>query len=269
MQFIADAQKRALMFLEENTSTLLTAGGVVGTVGTAVLAGRAGYKFSQLVETETHVRTMEQVDPDISYEAARRNLTPLTNMEKASLAWPYFVPPVITGGVTIGCTIMANRMSAQKAAALAAAYGLSQKHHEEYRDKVAEKLGLAKHEKLKDELAQDQVTKNPPPTVIIAGDGEVLCLDNWTGRYFRCSVEKIKRAQNKLNEDMINATTYASMGDFYEAIGLNKSELSDHFGWNTANLIDLQISTTMTEDERPCVVISHNNAPKHDYDKVY
>src|SRR3954452_3905973 len=172
----SNAKERAQHLVQENATTLLTAGGVVGTVATAVLAGRAGYKAAEILGEENRARKaafMKQEQAAI-VEVPKDMID---KWDKAKLLWPYFVPPVVTGSATIGSIIMANRMSAQKAAALAAAYGLAEKQFSEYREKVQEKLTGQKAESIKDELAQDRVNRTPGANQIVVVEGEVLCFD--------------------------------------------------------------------------------------------
>ena len=126
MQFFGEMHKRVQHLIKENASTLLTTGGVVGTVTTAVLAGRAGYKAAVILEKHTHERVMADIDPDTSYEQALRHLDPLSKTDTVKLVGVHFLPPTLTCSATVASIIMANRMSAQKAAALAAAYGLAE-----------------------------------------------------------------------------------------------------------------------------------------------
>src|SRR4051812_12389473 len=126
MQMLNDAKQRVQLLLQQNATVLLTAGGVIGTVTTAVLSGRAGYKAAELIIAEEKRRV----------EVARANAAPdqtevvvdiLTKTEKAQLVGVHFAPPVLSGVATISSIVMAHRMSAAKAAALAAAYGLAEK----------------------------------------------------------------------------------------------------------------------------------------------
>lgn len=264
MQLITDMQKKAQELIQENAPTILTAGGVVGTVVTAVLAGRAGFKFSEILNEDKHERAMAEVDPDISYETAYRRLMPLDKIEKAKLVWPYCAPPVITGTVTITSIIFANRMNAQKVAALAAAYGLAEGRLTEYREKVAEKLTPAKEQKLQDELAQESVNKTPGATQVIIAEGEVLCFDRPTGRYFRSTMENIMRAVNSTNAEIMHAD-FVRATFFYEELSLPATTWTDEVGWNTDRLLELDISTVLSEDNRPCIAIDFKTLPKLDY----
>jgi hypothetical protein len=256
MHIINDAQKRVQDFVSENSSTLLTAGGVVGTVTTAVLAGRAGYKAAEIVADHP---MLQDVGKD------EKELRDRTRTEKIQLVWSIYIPPVITGGATIASIIMANKMSAQRAAALAAAYGLSQKQFEEYKAKVAEKITGPKKQQIADELAQERVDRAPGASqiVIINGD-DVLCFDEPTGRYFKSSMEKINRAANSTNQEIISHG-HARASHFYEELELPPTTWSNDVGWNLDNMLELDITTTQADDGRPCLSINFARFPNEDY----
>lgn len=260
MQIITDVRQRAQQLLQDNATTILTAGGVVGTVATAVLAGRASFKAAEIIRNEE----LRHIHPQGTTDVLDGETMGLNRKEKTLLVWPLFIPPVITGGATIGSIVLANRMSAQKAAALAAAYGMSQKHYEEYKTKVAEKLGLQKEQKIQDDLAQDRVNKTPGSGQIVVLEGEVLCFDQPTGRYFRCTMDKINKAVNSTNAEILHHD-YASASYFYEELGLPATTWTEEVGWNTDQLLELTISTTLSDDEKPCIAIDFKTLPKLDY----
>jgi hypothetical protein len=257
MSVITEAQKKVQEFASENASTLLTAGAVVGVVGTGVLAGRAGFKAAQILE-EIEVVQVE--------EDERAEVPQLSKTEKLLRVGPQFIPPVITGGVTITAIVFSNRISAQKAAALAAAYGLSRSQFEEYKDKVAEKLTGPKRDQVDTELAQERAGRTPTGQIIIVEGGDVLCFDQPTGRYFKSTMEKINRAVNRTNEECIRGD-YASANFFYEEIGLPPTTWGEEVGFNANNLVDLTISTILSpEDEStPVLAIDFKKLPTEDY----
>lgn len=266
MQLINDAQQRVQEFVSENSSTLLTASGVVGTVATAVLAGRAGYKAAEIVAEKELVVSIERSHAELEEHGAPSLVdVKLSKTEKVKLTAVYFIPSVITGGTTVASIIMANRMSAQRAAALAAAYGLSQKQFEEYKAKVAEKLTGPKNQQITDELAQERVNRTPGSSqiVIINGD-DVLCFDEPTGRYFKSSMEKINKAANSTNQEIISHG-HARASHFYDELELPSTAWSNDVGWNMDNMLELDITTTQAEDGRPCLSINFARFPNEDY----
>jgi Family of unknown function (DUF6353) len=248
-------------YAHENKSVLLTAVGVVGTVSTAVLSFRAGYRASEIIQEEADAFFNEHPDHDeVDFDVKT----------KVKLIWPELIPPVGLGVLTVASIVTANRIDQKKAAALAAAYGISERSFQEYKEKVVERLGEKKEQAMRDEIAQDRVNRDPVENkqVIITGNGDVLCKDNISGRYFQSSMETIRSAENKVNHDIIHHM-YASLSSFYEHIGLAPTRHSDEVGWNTNNLLEVMFSATMSSDNRPCMVLDYAVGPTQDYTKLY
>lgn len=251
----ATLAKKGQAFVTENASTLLTGVGVAGTITTAVLTGRASYKSAYMISHAKHERSLMTEDK-------------MDKVDVIKLVGPQFIPPIGVGGVTIASIIYANRISAKQAAAMAAAYTLSEKTFSDYKEKVVEKLGIKKEEAVRDELAKERIDANPPSTLIVVGDGDVLCFDALSGRYFKSSVEKLKRAENEVNADIVTGDG-ASLSRFYDEIELPQTVYSDAVGWNLDNRCELQLSTIMTDDGRPCISVDFAGLPKPDYMKVW
>lgn len=233
--------------IADNSPAILTGVGVAGTVATAVLASRATLKASAILAEDANLR-----------------ITPRTKTDVLKLTWVLYIPPVASGCLTIGAIIFANRISTRRAAALAAAYSLSEKAYSEYKEKVIEKIGEQKNQKVRDEIAENRVQENPPGATVFVGGGKVLCYETYTGRYFESTMEDIKKAQNDLNYEIMN-NGYASIGDFWDKIGLSRTEISDEVGWNSDQQLEIQFSTVLTEESRPCLCVSFDVNPIRNY----
>jgi hypothetical protein len=237
--------------------------GVAGTVSTAYMTGRATFKAAKILEKEQLLIASEEKE---NTDAPRV----LTLPSKIKLVWRLYIPPVVVGASTIASIIMANRFASKKIAALTIASGISDRALQEYKEKVAQRLSENDRTKVRDEIAQDRVSKNPPNgrEIILAGTGEVLCYDMVTGRYFQSSVEEIKRAENKINHQLLNYM-HASLSEFYDEIGLPPTSYTDSVGWNLNNRLEVVFSTVMSTDQRPCVAIDFLHPPVADYANVY
>lgn len=251
--------KMAEKFVTDNATGILTGVGVAGVVGTAVLTAKATIKAVNALRYAETILSEEEI-PDA-----------IDKTETFRMVWKYYIPPVIMGATTITAIVGANRMSAQRAAALAAAYGLSESRLSEYKEKVLETIGPKKETDIRDSIAQDRVTNNPPKgEVLILTDGQVLCYDMLTGRYFKSSVEDIKRAENKVNQELIHHDS-ASLSMFFDEIGLKPTSYTDEVGWNQATdgVIEVKFSSTTSEDNRPAIAIDFNVAPHPSYYHQY
>lgn len=257
----AELFKKASTFTDENASTLLTAAGVAGTVTTAYLTGKASFKAADVLVKDHYSRAHEageEVSPD----------RPLK--EQVRLVWKLYVPAVTVGTSTIVSIVLANRISSKRAAALAAAYGISERAFSEYKEKIVEKLGKAKEQNVRDEIASKRVEDLPINTreVIIAGAGEVLFMDSITGRYFQSTMEEVKKAINEVNAEIINHMS-ASLSSFYDKLGLPATGYSDGVGWTSTDLLEISFTTTLTSDDRPCIVLEYLVEPTHGYQRLY
>lgn len=246
--------KTVQKYAVDNSPSLLTAVGVTGTITTAFLTGKASFKAAELIKNEQARLDMHETSH------------PLETMEKVALVWTAYIPAVVAGSCTVTSIVGANRIGSKRAAAMAAAYSISERAFAEYRDKVVEKLGEKKEQAYRDEIAQDRVRANPVDNkqIIITGNGDVLCYDAFSGRYFMSQMETLKAAQNDTNYKVLNHG-YQSLSDFYERIGLPATDASEELGWNIDKLLELEFSTTMSEDGRPCISFSFYANPVRNY----
>lgn len=231
--------------LKANSPAILAALGVSGTVTTAYLAGKASYEAAKVINGEDvppfHGNRKEEFKRDVA------------------LVWKLYIPAGVSGVVTIGCIIAATRVGMRRTAAVTAAYSLSEKAFSEYRDKVTETIGKRKEKDIRDGIAQDRVKNSPPSDreLLIAGPGNVLCCELFTGRYFHSDMESLRRAQNDINAKLLREM-YCSLSDFYYLVGLPYTSHSSDVGWNSDKLLELSYSTVMAQDGRPCLAIEYN-----------
>lgn len=222
--------------LKDNSPAILTALGVSGTVTTAYLAGKASFAAAKKLGDDAE------------------NMTP---KEKAVVVWRLYIPAGISGVITVGCIISATRINSKRAAAAYSILTVSEKAFDEYREKVVERLGERKEKEVRDEIAQDHVNRKPIEQIIMTGAGNVLCFEMLTGRYFNSDMETLRKAQNDVNFRLVNEL-YVPICDFYYLIGLPYTSNSGQIGWTSGKLMNLEFTTTMSEDSRPCLAFEYN-----------
>ena len=231
--------------IHDNSPTILTAFGVVGTISTALLTGRASYTAAQVVMHK---------EADL-----KREQDPLTFKEKATLVWTLYIPAGVSGVITVASIVTASQVSANRTAAIATAYSVSEKAFAGYKEKVVEQLGERKEQKVRDEIVQEQVAQKPPSgsQLVIIDGSKMLCFESYTGRYFHSDVETIKKAQNEINSTVINEL-YASLSDLYYLLGLPKTSESDNLGWNSDKLLEIEFTSVLSEEDKPCLALTYN-----------
>lgn len=260
--------------VNKNSSTILTVMAIAGLGTTVYLAVKATPRALAAVEDGVwEKKNMEA--PEAGWHEylvgepnelqITRELRTLGPKGVFLATWQHYLPAAIMGGVTIACIIGIDRVNSKKIAALAGAYAISETALREYQDKVVEQLGEAKHQQIRDAVANDHLVSDPPSTreVIIIGEGDVLCRDEWSKRYFMSSPERIKQCMNELNEQLLHGE-FISLNDLYFAWGLETNDMGESMGWFPSpefGMINLEFTSGLTEGGRPCLVISHRNSP--------
>lgn len=239
-------------FTSKHAPEILTGLGIVGMATTTVLAVKATPKAMRILEEK------QQKEENLS------------KVEIVKSCWKCYAPAVLTGVVSTACLIGANSVSARRYVALTTAYKLSETALTEYREKVVETIGEKKEQTVRDKVAANEIQKTPVSRseVIISGSGESLCFDPMSGRYFTSSIEKIHKAVNEINRRMIqDICGSASLNEFYDELNIPHTEIGDILGWNTDNLLDIDISSHITDDGRPSVVIDYCTRPVYEFDR--
>jgi hypothetical protein len=239
----------AKKLLVDNSPTILSGVGVAGVIVTTIITTRATIKAVELMK----------IQPPVTDEVLSARVIRTTR-----LCWKFYIPVVTTAGLTITSILGAHQIASRRMAALAAAYTLSEKMHGEYREEIENRLGRAKDELIRGGVAQKLVKETPPSSSIIISGNEVLCVDLFTMRYFSSTMEKLKAAQNKINHRILNSG-YGTLGDFYREIQLPTTSFSEEVGWSSDELMELEFSTHLTDDNRPCIAIDFQVQPVRNY----
>ena len=227
-------------------------------ITTTIIAVRATPKALLLIEDKKDELEVDTLPP----------------VEVVKTTWKCYAPAVISGAVSIACLVGANSVNARRNAALATAYKLSETAFSDYRDKVVDTFGEKKEKTVRDKVSEQQIKDHPvnKTEVIVTGKGKTLFFDPLSHRYFYSDIEKIRRAENKLNKQIITDAFDAgvTMNDFYEEIGIPGTDTGDSLGWKLDYLIDIYPSAQMAEEDsehdgEPCIVLNHYNPPRYDF----
>lgn len=251
---LATIAKDIRKFASKRSPEILTGIGIAGMITTTILAVRATPKALELIEEQKEEESVDE----------------LSSFEVVKVAWKPYIPAMVTCVVSTACLIGASSVNTKRNAALATAYKLSETALSEYRDKVVKTIGEKKERIVRDKVAEERVKKNPVSKneVIVTGNGKTLCFDPISGRYFMCSIETIKKAENTLNKQMLHDISgYVSLNEFYDELGLDHTSVGDDLGWNTDQLIDINFSSQLNDNGEPSVVLDYLVAPKYDYYK--
>ena len=244
--------KSAGRVLTKYSPGIFTGIGITGMIGATFMAVKATPKALYLIEAKKEESEVEELTP----------------VETIKTCWKCYIPATLTTVLSAVCLIGASTVSAKRNAALATAYSISEAALREYQEKVVEVVGEKKEKAVRDAVAKDQIERDPvtkSEVVIIDSNSNTLCYEPLSGRYFKSTIDKIKKAEIKLDRQMIQEM-YVSLNDFYWEIGLDGTDLGDKMGWNLSKgYMDLSFSSQLADDGTPCAVIVYGIPPVYDY----
>jgi hypothetical protein len=253
-------------FGKKNSPAILTGLAIVGLVSTAVAAYKAAPEAEKILKQKKE--DLKKVDPED--KAAKRTVV----IEAAKELTPVMLPTIIMGGATAACIIGSNSISSKRIAVLSTAYTVSEKAVKDLNGKMQEMLGEKKTRAIKDAIVKDKVGETPKDgnSVIITGNGDVLCKDLYSGRFFQSNAQKLGQAINKLSHD-VQTDMYVSLNDLYDEIGLPRIPMGDDFGWNVDDAprgqLPIDLTAVLTDDGTPCLCLNYDSSLRDDFRRLY
>ena len=248
--------------LGDKSPEILTGLGVAGLVTTVIFTARGTIKACEIVEEERYDR--EQAFTNGPEDAIYEDLS---KKEIVQLTWKCYVPTVVMGGASIACIIGAHSVSARRNAALASLYSLSESALKEYKDKVKETIGEKKESQIREKLAEDKLMANPvdKANVTITGKGDTLCFDVLSGRYFKSSMEAIRKAENDFNQQLLSGDYCLSLNELYGFMSLDYIGLGEDIGWTANRMLRFNFVSKLASNGTPCLVVDYDVRPSADF----
>lgn len=211
------------LFLKKNSATILTVAAAAGVITTSILSAKAAIKASRVLAHKEEEKGEK-----------------LTLEETISAVWTIYIPPIVAGGSTIACVFGANILNQRQQASLASAYALVDSSYKEYKAKLKELYGEEAHNNIVDAIAAEECDEvhisagglTSAYTQEIESDAEPrLFYDEYSGRYFETTIEKVLLAEYHLNRNYI-LRGFARLNEFYEFLGLEPTDYGETVGWD-------------------------------------
>ena len=229
--------------IAKNSPTILSGMAMAGTIITGVLAVKAG-KDAQKKHEDLIVNKPDATKTDIILAEA-----------------PCYILPTIWGGVTIFCIFGANKVNAKRIAVLGSMLAASNQKVIDYKKAIDDMLPKSKAIAIKDAVLQkevDRASSKEDTPVVFTGNGEYLCYDPQSGRFFRSDMESVRRAVNNLNEQLLREM-FVTLNDFYYELKIPPIKLGNELGWNSQKgLADIRFGTMTNDKGEPCLTLDYD-----------
>lgn len=257
MNFLEKPASQIANGIKQESPLILTICSIGGLILTTVLAVKAKPKADILIE-KRHKKVEKQENK-------------VERFAKDALATlPVYGPAIISGGLTIACSVASYKINDERATTFAAAYTITEAKLTDYQKKVIETIGEKKEKQIRDEIAQDAVKKAKIPEEFDMLDQfDQPCYDMPSKRFFPSNREKINHAIECVNRRFReDKDDFVSWNDFRYLIGLPEIDnyVGDDNGFNydQSEEISVRFSSVLNKRGEPCLAIDYDIEPRFD-----
>ena len=245
---------RGGLVLKKYSPEILTAAGVIGTVGSTVLACKATLKVEDILDEAKKKSNLinavhdGEIEVDAEYTDKDYSKDLLVNRTQTAVKLIKLYGPAISlGALSIAAILGGQHILRKRNVAVMAAYKLCEESFNNYRSRVKDELGEEKDRQfyygMTEETVKDKVKSKDGKTKTITKKVE-KAPDHLYSQYARFFDEAninwdkspeqnmyfLKMVQNQMN-DKLKARGHVFLNEVYDALGFDRSEAGQLVGW--------------------------------------
>lgn len=257
------------LLAQKNSPGVLFGVGVIGMVGSTVLACRATLKMDEVLEdAKSKFETARTLDhPDYS-ERDRQKDTTVIYVQTGVKIVKLYSPALIVGGLSLAALTRSHNILNRRNAALTAAYAALEKGFKEYRARVVDKYGEEQDRNFRYGTQQVEIVdpgtqKKRIVTRVGPGDPSIYArfFDNGSPSWSKepeYNLIFLKCQQNYAN-DLLRARGHVFLNEVYDMLGIPRSKAGAVVGWiltadgQTDNFINFGVFDDKSETARDFV----------------
>lgn len=232
---------RNTLLLQKSSPGLLLGAGIVGMVGSTVLACRATLKMDEVVsEAKDKLETAKTLDhPEYSEKDRQRDISLIYFQTGVKVVRAY-APAIVLGGLSVYALTSSHNILTKRNAALMSAYTALEKGFGQYRARVIEKYGEEQDRDFRYGTREETITdpdtgKKKKVTRVALDEPSIYA------RFFDPSSSSwnkepeynlifLKCQQNYAN-DLLHSRGHVFLNEVYDMLGIPRSKAGAVVGW--------------------------------------
>lgn len=274
MKFVPDAitmkVARNALLVQKNSPGILFGVGVVGVVGSTVLACRATLKMDEVLEeSQKRIAKVHEFQSEAYDESDRRHDLTLVRLQTGVKIAKLYAPAIIVGGLSIVALTSSHRILTRRNAALTAAYAALDRGFQEYRARVVEKYGEEVDRNLRYgsreiEIVDPDTGKKSIVTRVGPGEPSIYArfFDQVSSTLWSKQPEynfAFLNAQQNWANDLLRKRGHVFLNEVYDMLGFERTSAGSVVGWlmrrdgSTDNYINFGVFDGATQSARDFV----------------
>ena len=244
MKFIPQAltQKcgRQVLTIQKNSPRILFVAGIVGVVGTTILACRATLKLEKtLKELETDVDSVKTKYTNTGNMIGNQRRDMAVVYSKGSLKLvKLYAPAIILGGISISALTNSHITLTRRNAGLTAAYSALSASFDSYRERVRKEVGEEKEVDIYRGIVTEKMAINGKTELVRMADPNKMSPYARFFDEYNVNWEKnpefnrlfIQCQQNYVNH-LLHARGHVFLNEVYDQLGMPRSQAGQVVGW--------------------------------------
>jgi len=237
---IARGVARSGLLTQKNSPAILFGVGVVGMVGSTVLACRATLKVDEVIEeTKGNLEKIKSYENPEKYSEMDRKKDITTAYTKGVFnVAKLYGPAILLGGASIFCLTKSHTILSARNAALTAAYAAVDEAFKKYRGRVVDKYGVEEDLRLRHDSEPVEIINekgNITHSTRVTGDPTMYArfFDQLSTEWSRdpeYNLVYLKHQQSYFNH-MLRARGHVFLNEVYDALGIERSKEGAVVGW--------------------------------------
>lgn len=274
MKFIPNAITRKvgrqILLGKKYSPELLFGGGVVGMVGTAVLASRATLKLESVLDetnkNQDKAKTLVAQDrSDYTQDDFKKDMV-IIHVRGAMAVCKLYAPAVALGVISVAALTGSHIILNKRNAALTAAYTALEKGFKEYRQRVEAEVGPEKERELRygveEEVVSDTKNGKAVKNKVVSANGSSIYarfFDEYSRNWEKTPEYNLLflRAQQSYANDLLKSRGHVFLNEVYDMLGIDRSRAGAVVGWVISddgdNFVDFGIFDQNRESARDFV----------------
>lgn len=238
---------RQILTVQKHSPALLFGAGVVGIVGTVVLASRATLKLDEVLEEAQDdlekARTLESAK--YSEQDRQRDMV-LIYVRTAGQITRLYAPSIILGGLAIAALTGSHVILTRRNLAVTAAYAALDRGFRDYRARVVKELGVDKDREFRYAMEDREIVEDgktgPKVTTIKQPGAEAASIyarffDEYSVNWSKTHSynQMFLNCQQNFANDLLNSRGHVFLNEVYDMLGIPRSREGAVVGWLKGN----------------------------------
>jgi hypothetical protein len=147
--------------------------------------------------------------------------------DKVKTSWKCYIPSSIVAASTMLCIMYSDYTTMNQKITLLNALMTVQNNYSNLRTSVNEVC----NKETKEEILKNTIREKVPKNIYIEQTGEKIFWEEYTGKFFTSTIDNVLKAEYLFNKQL-SIVGYASLNDFYDLLGISKTEAGEILGWS-------------------------------------